>query len=255
MTVVAASRMSFAYGEKQVLSEVSVSLAAGELVALVGPNGAGKSTLLRLLAGLLAPAAGSVELDGHDLRILPVAARARRVALVPQEAPVERGLTAGELVLTGLVPQHGSWSDGGVAGQARAREALAETGIADLAGRTLATLSGGELRRAMIARALVREPKLLLMDEPLASLDLGAQGRVLGLARAVAARGSAVVVALHDLNVALQEFPRVWLLVGGRLLGDGAPAGVLTLERVEAAFGPARQSGAGERLFLPRVGA
>jgi iron complex transport system ATP-binding protein len=222
-------------------------------VALVGPNGAGKSTLLKLLAGLLAPVEGSVELDGKLLRDLPVELRAREIALVAQEPPVERGLTVGELVLTGLAPHHGSWSDGGTTGRARAREALAEAGVAELSGRTLSTLSGGELRRAMVARALVRQPRLLLMDEPLASLDLGAQGRVLGLARAMASRGSAVVLALHDLNLALQEFARVWLLVGGRLVGDGKPGDVLTLERVEAAFGRARQSNAGERLFFPRV--
>jgi iron complex transport system ATP-binding protein len=252
MTSLAVGRgLSFSYGSKPVLQDVNVSIGSGELVALIGPNGAGKSTLLRLLAGLLTPASGRVELGGKAVLELQVEDRARLIALVPQEPPLERGLTVGELALTGLVPQFGSWSTGGEAGLARAREALREAGVAELADRSLATLSGGELRRAMVARALVRQPELLLMDEPLASLDLGAQGRVLGLARAMAARGSAVVLALHDLNLALQEFSRVWLLVGGRLEGDGPPSRVLTLERVESAFGPS----AGEALFFPRVNA
>jgi iron complex transport system ATP-binding protein len=253
ISLITTRNLSFSYEVKPVLAEVTLSLAGGEIVALVGPNGAGKSTLLRILAGLLTPNHGSVDLEGQPLHQLPVETRARCIALVAQEAPVERGLTVGELALTGLVPHHGSWSDGGAMGRARAQEALVDAGVADLALRTLSTLSGGELRRAMIAQALVREPKLLLMDEPLASLDLGAQGKVLGLARAISHRGAAVVLALHDLNLALHEFPRVWLLVGGRLLGDGPPASVLTLERVQTAFGPARQASASEGLFFPRV--
>ena len=256
VTALAVGRgLSFSYGAKPVLLDVNVSIQAGELVALIGPNAAGKSTLLRLLAGLLTPAAGGVELGGKAVLELNVEDRARQIALVPQELPLERGLTVGELALTGLVPQFGTWSDGGEAGRARAREALLEAGIAELADRSLATLSGGELRRAMVARALVRQPRLLLMDEPLASLDLGAQGRVLGLARSMSARGAAVVLALHDLNLALQEFSRVWLLVGGRLEGDGPPERVLTLERVESAFGPARRAAPSEALFFPRVNA
>ncbi len=254
MTEVACARsLSFSYGSKRVVDSVDLSVGTGEVVALVGPNGAGKTTLLRLLAGLLRPGEGSVELEGHALSTLPVEARARSIAFVPQEAPAERGLTVAELVLTGLAPHHGSWSDGGASGRARAREALAQAGVSELATRTLNAISGGELRRAMVARALVRQPRLLLMDEPLASLDLGAQGRVLGLARAMAGRGSAVVLALHDLNLALQEFERVWLLVAGRLQADGPPKGVLTLERVETAFGPARRINPSEALFFPRV--
>jgi len=254
VTLASVERLSFAYGERAAVTEVSFELAAGEQVALVGPNGAGKSTLLKLLAGLVAPAAGRVLLDGRALAERTVVERARAVALVPQEPPAERGLTVTELVLTGLAPLQGAWSDGGEAGAARAREALARAGLTPLGGRPLHTLSGGELRRTLVARALMRAPRLLLMDEPLASLDLGAQGKVLALARETAASGAAVIVALHDLNVALHAFPRVLLLTGGRLLADGAPGGVLTLQRVEESFGSAREGLGEQRFFLPRVG-
>ena len=244
--------VSLRYGPRPALVGIGLQLEPGERVALVGPNGAGKSSLLKLLAGLRPDFAGEVVLSGDSLRSLSRLEVARRVSLVPQEPPAERGLTVGELVLTGLAPRVGAWSDGGAEGRARAFAALVETGLQGLAGRPLHALSGGELRRALIARALLRDPALLLMDEPLASLDLGAQGTVLGLARAAAARGVGVIVALHDLNLALREFPRLLLMVRGALVADGAPREVLTPERVEAAFGPATFGEAGP-LFFPRV--
>ena len=103
----------------------------------------------------------------------------------------------------------------------------------------LATLSGGEVRRVLLARALLRDPQLLLLDEPLASLDLGAQGRVLALLRLAAARGAAVLVALHDINLARRFFPRALLLCEGALAGDGSPAEVLSVDRVQRSFGDA----------------
>ncbi len=246
------SGVSFRHGGRTVLAELSFRLCAGERVGLLGPNGAGKTTLLRLLAGLREPAAGRVVFGGRPLSGRSVAERAREIALVPQEAPLDRSITAAELVLTGLAPIAGSWSDGGARGRERAREALADVGILPLAGRQLHTLSGGELRRALIARALVRGPKLLLMDEPLAGLDLGAQGKLLSIARDAARRGAAVLFALHDVNLALRELPRAILLVSGRIVADGSPAEVLDLARVEQAFGPARAD-AGGSAFFPRV--
>jgi iron complex transport system ATP-binding protein len=220
------------------LSGVSFSLRAGERVALLGPNGAGKSTLLRLLCGLRRGFWGEVELEGEPLVGIPAAKLSRQVSLVPQEVPPERDLLASELVLTGLVPLIGAWSAGSEGERGRVRQAMAETGTSELAARPLSTLSGGELRRVLIARALLRAPKLLLMDEPLASLDLDGQGRVLELARLAASRGAAVLVALHDLNLALRHFTRALLLVGGELRADGLPSEVLSDARIESAFGP-----------------
>jgi iron complex transport system ATP-binding protein len=232
---------SASYGKQPVLRGLSFELAAGEQVALLGPNGAGKSTLLRLCAGLLAPTAGRLMLDGEPLGTAE--AVADRVVLIPQDVPAVADLTAGELVLTGLAPAFGPWADGGAAGRERARAALQSTGTLPLAARLLGTLSGGELRRVLLARALVREPRLLLLDEPLASLDLGAQGRVLDLLDLAASRGAAVLVAIHDLNLARRAFGRALLLVDGQLVGDGRPAEVLSLAHVQAAFGEAETDG------------
>jgi iron complex transport system ATP-binding protein len=232
-------RVSYRYpgSDHEALRDVTLALQPGERVALLGPNGAGKSTLLRLLCGLRPGFGGEAELCGASIEKTPVPVLSRQVSLVPQEAPPERDLLASELVLTGLAPLIGSWSAGGEVERTRVREAMAETGTSELTRRPLSTLSGGQLRRVLIARALLRAPKLLLMDEPLASLDLDGQSRVLGLVALAASRGVTVVVALHDLNLALRHFPRALLLVKGELEADGDPADVLSDARVADSFG------------------
>lgn len=239
--------VSARYGTREVLRDLSFTLEAGAQVALLGPNGAGKSTLLRACAGLHRVAGGQVSLDGQPLG--RAEAVADRVVYIAQEPPAASDLTAGELVLMGLAPALGAWSDGGATGRAKAEAALASTGTLELAGRLLRTLSGGELRRVLFARALVREPRLLLLDEPLASLDLGAQGRVLDLMALAAKRGAAVLVAMHDVNLARRSFARALLLVGGGLVADGPPVEVLSAARVQAAFGASEQDGG---FFFPR---
>jgi iron complex transport system ATP-binding protein len=237
--------VGYRYGgsARAALSGVSFTLRPGECVALLGPNGAGKSTLLRLLCGLRPGFQGEVEIAGQPLAGIAAADLARQVSLVPQEAPSERDLLASELVLTGLVPLIGAWSAGGERERTRVRQAMAETGTSDLAQRPIASLSGGELRRVLIARALLRSPKILVMDEPLASLDLEGQGRVLALAGLAARGGAAVLVALHDLNLALRHFPRALLLTGGELRADGSPSQVLSDSRIAESFGPFERQG------------
>jgi iron complex transport system ATP-binding protein len=247
MSLLQLENVGYRYGEREVLRSISFQLQPGEQLALLGPNGAGKSTLLRLCAGLRPGYSGRVFFDGRALS--SAAALADRVVFVSQEQPPLGDLRAGELVLTGLAPVAGGWASGGESGRSRALAAMETTGTIELAARSLATLSGGELRRVLLARALLREPRLLLLDEPLASLDLGAQGRVLELLQLAAARGAAVVVALHDINLAKRFFGRALLLAGGELTGDGAPQEVLSVERVQAAFGAAEVDGA---FFFPR---
>jgi len=248
MSLLRLEGVGYRYGSREVFRGVSFDLQAGEQVALLGPNGAGKSTLLRLCAGLRPGYSGRVTLGG-DLLAGSAHKLAGRVVFVSQDPPPLGDLRAGELVLTGLVPQAGGWASGGESGQRRARAAMETTGTLELADRLLATLSGGELRRVLLARALLREPRLLLLDEPLASLDLGAQGRVLELLRLAAARGAAVLVALHDINLARRFFARALLLSGGALVADGPPREVLSVDRVQTAFGAAEIDGT---FFFPR---
>jgi len=245
--------VSFAYGERVALERVSFEIRAGERLALLGPNGAGKSTLLRLLCGLRPGFTGDALLEGRALETFSAKDLAAKVALVPQEAPAERALRVDELVLTGLAPLSGGWSEGGATGARKARQAMASTGLIPLAARALHSLSGGELRRALIARAVLREPRLFLMDEPLASLDLDSQGRVLELIRSLAERNAGVLVVLHDLNLALREFPRVVVLRDGDLVADGPPGEVLTEGRVSDTCVPCElvTGQDGQRLYFP----
>jgi iron complex transport system ATP-binding protein len=240
--------LGYHYGARPVLAGAELSLSAGEVLALLGPNGAGKSTLLRLLAGLVPPAEGEVRLGGVALASLSRRDVARQLALVPQELPVEGGFTALEVALMGRAPHLGTLALDGPGDRALAESALAEVGLAGLGGRTLAQLSGGERRRVLVARALAQQPRVLLLDEPTAFLDLGHQAQLLELCRARAKQGLAVAAVLHDPNLARAYADRVALLAPGQPVVVGHAAELLTRERLSALYGVALTE---EPAFLP----
>jgi iron complex transport system ATP-binding protein len=229
--------VSFSYGLRPALEGVSFDAAAGELVGLVGPNGAGKSTLLKLVAGLAAPAAGVVRLAGLDPCAAPRRAVARVCALVPQEAQVAWPFTVREAVMMGRAARQGllalpdRFDRGAVEGALQACDLIA------LADRRLDALSGGERRRVFFARALAQEPRVLLLDEPTAFLDLAHQVAAMRMALVAARAGLCVVAVLHDLNLAAQACHRLVVLSGGRVVAEGPPAEVLDAERVAAVWG------------------
>jgi iron complex transport system ATP-binding protein len=215
-----------------VLDGASFTAREGELVGLLGPNGAGKSTLVRLVAGLLAPAAGSVRLAGVDPAAAPRRAVARVCALVPQEPRVPWRFTVRDAVMMGRAPRQGLLALPGRFDQGAVDGALAACDLAHLAGRRLDALSGGERRRVFFARALAQEPRVLLLDEPTAFLDLAHQVLAMRMARVAAQGGLCVVAVLHDLNLAAASCDRLVVLSRGRVVADGAAADVLTPERV-----------------------
>ncbi len=222
---------------RPILSSVSVEVHAGDVHALVGPNGAGKSTLFGVLAGDVQPREGSVSLDGRPLASIPARELARLRAVLLQQNAVSFPFTVEEVVRMGRAP----WTrtpreeedDAAVA------EALAETEITHLVGRSVSSLSGGERARAALARVLAQRCGILLLDEPTAALDLKHQEDVLRIARGRAAAGAAVAVVLHDLNAALAYADRVTLLSEGRVVASGLPADVLTAEAIETVYGQA----------------
>ncbi len=224
--------VSFAYGASPALREVSFRARAGEFVGLLGPNGAGKSTLVRLAAGLLAPASGEVRLAGLDPHRAPRRQVARTCAFVPQEPRVAWPFTVREAVMMGRAPRQGllavptRFDHGAVEGALRACD------LVHLADRNLDALSGGERRRVFFARALAQEPRVLLLDEPTAFLDLGHQVAVMRMAQVAARGGLCVVAVLHDLNLAAAACDRVAVLSRGRVVAEGPPAEVLTEARV-----------------------
>ncbi|MGW4325210.1 heme ABC transporter ATP-binding protein [Nocardia sp. NPDC004573] len=213
---------------RRVLDGVDFEAVAGQVVALVGPNGAGKSTLLAVLAGELAPSAGTVELDGQPLAHWTTLDMARRRAVLPQTHTVGFPFTAREVVAMGRAP----WvrTERREHDEQQIAAAMAVTDVAHLATRSFPTLSGGERARVALARVLAQDTATLLLDEPTAALDLGHQEAVLRLAAERAAVGAAVVVVLHDLGVAAAYADRVAVLDAGCIAADGPPREVLTTE-------------------------
>lgn len=223
-----------------VLRDIDLRLSPGEVVALIGANGAGKSTLLRTIGGVLHASRGQITLDGTPLRQLGPRARAQRIATVPQDGPIPPGLLVEEMVALGRTPYSRALL--GLTRQDRDSIAWAmrATDVQPLAGRYVDELSGGERQRVILARALAQQPRVLLLDEPTANLDLHHQIAVLELVRDLSrARGLAVLAAVHDLQLAALYCDRLVLLRSGRVLRTGSPEEVLTARLIEDAFGQA----------------
>ncbi len=215
---------------------VDLRVDAGEVVGLVGPNGAGKSTLLRAATGVRG-CEGSVHVEGRLLSDIPRAELYRHVAVVQQLPEAPLAMTVQDLVMLGRYPHLGLLRRESAHDHEVTRSAMARAGCGHLAERRLGTLSGGERRRAFIARALAQEPRLLLLDEPTANLDADAQAQVLELLRDLAADGVGVLVVLHDLTFAAAFCDRLVLMDGGRVVASGAPETVLAPEHVAQVYG------------------
>ncbi|MEH0502181.1 ABC transporter ATP-binding protein [Streptomyces scabiei] len=234
MTSLHADRVVRRLGDKVVVDGVTLTLHLGETVGLLGPNGSGKSTLLRLLAGVLAPTAGVVSLDGRPLAEVGRRATARRIATVNQHADTQTELTVRDVVALGRIPHRRAWTPATATDAQAVTEALARTGLTDRADQFWHTLSGGERQRTQIARALAQQPRELLLDEPTNHLDIQHQ---LDLLELVASLPVTTVIALHDLNLAAMYCDRLLVLREGRAVTEGTPAEVLTSALVEQVYG------------------
>jgi iron complex transport system ATP-binding protein len=247
-----ARQLSIAVPRRALVENFDCSVRGGEFIALLGSNGAGKSLLLRTLAGLRTASGGHVRLDGKDLDSLPRRAIARRMGFLPQDpdAPPQGSLF--ESVLLGRHAHLGFWETNGPNDETRAAGALAEVGLTALGTRELATLSGGEQRRAAIARLLVQGPAIYLLDEPTNHLDPAQQLGILEHLRSLAHGGAAVLASLHDPNLALRFADRAWLLTGTGPVEnvDCAALGPGHLERLYG-LGYAEGHIGGQRLMAP----
>ncbi|MGZ3716540.1 MAG: ABC transporter ATP-binding protein, partial [Ktedonobacterales bacterium] len=208
--------VSFAYrggGANPVVRDVTLHVAAGEMVGLLGPNGAGKSTLLRLATGLLKPATGSIRIQGDDVHALSREQIARRIAVVPQDFSVQFAYTVRQIVELGRMPHLGAWGTLTAADRRSVEHALATTNMLALADHVFQELSGGERQRVLLALALAQDAPIVLLDEPTAHLDIKHQIEALELLRRLnAERGLTVIAILHDLNLAARYFDRLALL-------------------------------------------
>jgi iron complex transport system ATP-binding protein len=231
-----ARALTFARGGRRILDGVSCAFAPGQLHVVIGPNGAGKSTLLSALAGLVAPDSGDVSIDGAAIQTIERRALAQKRAYLPQNARSEWPITVERLVLLGLTPVLPAYGETPPALSARVDAAIAAFDLEALRHQAATTLSGGELARAMLARALVGDPQIVIVDEPIAGLDprhaLDAMRRL----HALAQEGRIVIVAAHDLPLAARFAGRLLALKDGRVAADGPAESALTSELLADLF-------------------
>ncbi|MCA3629420.1 MAG: ABC transporter ATP-binding protein [Methylobacterium sp.] len=235
--ILGGENLAFGYPGRRVGQDVSLGVKAGEVLALLGPNGGGKTTLLKTLIGLLKPQGGNVFLEGRPLTDFPVSERARRIGYVPQAHAGAFAFSVRDVVLMGRTAHQGLFASPSEADRALAQAKLAELGIAHLGEQPYTMISGGERQLVLIARALAQEPRVIVLDEPTASLDFGNQGKVLRQIGALKSRGLAVLFTTHDPNHALRHADRVALLARGSLLAEGPPAEMLTASRLANLYG------------------
>ena len=261
-----AERLAFEYpgaatGPVRALDGIDLSVDDGELLGVIGPNGSGKSTLLRCLGGLLTPRSGAVYLRGRPLAARTGRERALEIAMVPQYLPELPDVLVSDFVLGGRYAHIGRWSGPSAVDRRAVVLALQAADVADLDRRLMTELSGGQRQRVLVARALAQEARVLLVDEPTASLDPEHQIHVFGLISRTVAQGRAAVVVTHDLNLASQFATRLALVDQGRLVAEGPVAEVLCREVLEPVygtdlhFGTMRQADGTQRPFvLPWAG-
>ncbi|MCG3149668.1 MAG: putative siderophore transport system ATP-binding protein YusV [Verrucomicrobiae bacterium] len=228
MNAVVCQNVNAGYRDLGVLHDVSLTIAEGQMMALLGPNGAGKSTLLRVLTGLHPHQTGDVRLFDRDVRHLPANERAQLVAVVPQEVTTPMAFTVEEMVKLGRWARRDT---------ADIEPALTATDTLALRDRLYTELSGGEKQRVIIAMALAQEPKLLLLDEPTAHLDINHRLEILVLLEKLnRERGLTVLMTSHDLNLAAEFFPQLVLMNHGRIVAAGKPEEVFQEARLAEVF-------------------
>ena len=249
--------LAFGFPGHTVGREVSFSLAAGEAMCVLGPNGGGKTTLFRTILGLLEPHDGSIALDSVPLGSLSRSEVARRIGYVPQGHSAYFAFTVLDFVLMGRTAHLGVFSVPGRKDRELAARVLESLGIGHLSHRPVTQISGGERQLALVARALAQEPKLLVLDEPTASLDFGNQVRVLQRISALAGSGMSILFSSHDPDHAFLCARRALLLAEGRVLEIGAPRAVIRSDTLQRLYGVSVQVidlGGGGHTCLPAVG-
>lgn len=236
--VIEVAGVRIGYGAEPVLDGFSLRVGPGEWLGILGPNGSGKTTLLRAISGYLPARAGHVLIEGRPLAAYSSSERARRMAAVGADLPLDVPLRVVEYVALGRTPHLGGWGREGPRDWRAVGEAMERAGVAALAERPITRLSAGERQKVMIARALAQEPRILLVDEPTSHLDIRHQMEIMDLFADLRDRlGLTLIAVLHDINLASLYCDRLVLLREGRVFAAGEPARVITAECIRQVYG------------------
>ncbi|MFH1103263.1 MAG: ABC transporter ATP-binding protein [Pseudomonadota bacterium] len=232
------NNLNHSYGHRPVLNDISVSVFQEDFFIIIGPNGSGKTTLMKILAGIEPFQKGRVDILEKPVRHYTKKSLAKIIAFVPQTFPIDFPYTVKEMVLMGRYPHQGMLGMENEKDRSIAREAMTITGVEDLADRKMDQISGGERQRVVIARAICQEPRIILMDEPTASLDLSHQIRIMDLMEQLKTeKGITIVMVSHDVNLAAMYADRLLILKNGHIVGAGRPAEVLNYDVLEKTYG------------------
>ncbi|OGN89150.1 MAG: iron ABC transporter [Chloroflexi bacterium RBG_13_46_14] len=232
------NKLTLAYGKTTVIDTISFNVHRGEMLGLIGPNGSGKSTLIKAISHVIAPRSGWVILDGKNISAIHRSELARLLSVVPQTPILPSSFSAFEIVLMGRNPHLGllryeSENDINIT-----YEAMERTATLSFAERRIGELSGGEIQRIVIARALAQQTEVILLDEPTANLDINYQLEILDLIKSLCTQNHlTVIITLHDLNLAAQYCDRLVLIKGGRVHAQGTPEEVITTDNIREVYG------------------
>ncbi|MQA09007.1 MAG: ATP-binding cassette domain-containing protein [Pseudonocardiaceae bacterium] len=230
--------LTLAYGQRPVVTDLSIDIPTGKITVIVGANACGKSTFLRGLARLLTPRSGAVYLDGKEIHTLPTKSVAAKLGLLPQSPVAPDGIRVADLVGRGRYPHQGWFRNWSAADDEAVADALVATGTLDLASRPVDELSGGQRQRIWIAMALAQDTDLLLLDEPTTFLDVSHQVEVLDLLTDLNRNdGKTIVIVLHDLNLACRYADHLIAMKDGTIVAEGVAADAVTEEMVTTVFG------------------
>lgn len=232
-------RLSVAYGDadRVTVRDVSLELRPGQIYGLIGPNGSGKTTLIRGLTGRARAVSGRISFDGADVLALSARERARIISIVPQSSGIPGGYSVFDVVAMGRTAYRGPFGQLAAADREKVESALRSTGVASLRDKDCAFLSGGEVQRVLIARAIAQDTPVIILDEPTAHLDFRYQIRLLDLVSSYSRdSGVAVLLILHDLNLAARYTDRTMILAQGSVVASGATSAVLEPERLSEVY-------------------
>lgn len=236
-TLLAVQEVSFAYGKQKILNQINFQAGAGEMISIIGANGSGKSTLLKLLGGYERPKQGKIMYRGRDLNKISIQDRAKEITILYQNCDILFPFTCMEMVWMGRYPLSGRFEQFGTDTLQNIVAIMEQTECIHLADKQISEISGGEMQKVLLARALAQEPQLLLLDEAMSDFDIAVKIKMSKLLKDLTKTGLTVISVNHDINSAYRHSDRIIALHQGTIVADGATAEVITEELLNTVFG------------------